>query len=144
MTFLLWGCEAHCLPRAPCGLRCCRPGGRGAQGAGEQEPGRRGAADVACGTSPASNTFRLISQGEPMQACGPLPSAWALLRSHHPTEWDGIVCVPPMRTPRLLEGQGPARQLGSGRTALARALFIPQSPSLRQEGSSPFLFLHSI
>lgn len=38
MTFLLWGCKAHCLPRAPRGLRCCRPGGRG-QGAGAREAG---------------------------------------------------------------------------------------------------------
>lgn len=41
-----------------------------------------------------------------MVACGPLPSAWVLLCSHHPTEWDGTVCVLLMRTPKLLEGQG--------------------------------------
>lgn len=132
MTFLLWGCKAHCLPRAPRGLRCCRPGGRGAQGAGEQEPGRRGAADVACGTRPASNTFRLISQGEPMEACGPLPSAWALLRSHHPTEWDGTVhclCSPDEDT-EAPRGTGTCQAVGEWQNRTGQGTLHTPEPVL--------------
>lgn len=94
MTFLLWVCEAHCLPRAA-GAEVLRSGCGGAQGAGSRSRGARSGPcclwQKACAEP---NTFRLINEGQPVAACGPFPSAWALLRPTTPLSGTALCVFP--------------------------------------------------
>lgn len=101
-----------------------RPGSR-SQGGGEQPT-----LLVAQGLH--RTHFRLISQGEPMEACGPLPSAWALLRSHHPTEWDGTVhclCSPDEDT-EAPRGTGTCQAVGKWQNRTGQGTLHTPEPVL--------------